>query len=319
MFKMKMTKKAWAYVALIAVLLIWGAAPLLSNSQWVEGKYSPAMLMACRGFVSAVALGLMNIKKLKNINKEYWKVALSSGVFLTAGYITQMVSYLYTTPAKTAFLENVSVIIIPILLYICVKEKPTWLKVAACVLCFIGSGIIALKGGAEDFWSIGIGEWIGILSGVFFGVNIAVTGVYSKKLDASLYVFIQLSLLTVISLAYSLIVEGWIQGTMAISFEWESVLCILALGLLSTALCWTLRTSCFKYVPVVVVAVVMPFAALLTSIFSIMIGMDELTWNLVVGGIVILAAVLLAELGDIFENKKKENLLAAEPLSENNL
>ena len=80
-------------------------------------------------------------------------MALSSGIFLTAGYITQMVSYLYTTPAKTAFLENVSVIIIPILLYICVKEKPTWLKVAACVLCFIGSGIIALKGGAEDFWS----------------------------------------------------------------------------------------------------------------------------------------------------------------------
>lgn len=318
MFKIKTTKKIWAYVALVAVVVIWGVTPLLSNAKWVEGKYSPAMLMACRGFVSAVALGLMNIKKLKKLNKEYFKIAIPTGLFLSAGYITQMTSYLYTTPGKSAFLENVSVIVIPIVIFICTREKPTWLKVAACGICFVGSGIIALKGGMEDFWSIGLGEWLAILAGIFYGVNIAATGIYSKKLDSSLYVFIQLSLLTVISLAYSLIVEGAIQGTLAISFEWQSVLCILALALISTALCWALRTSCFKHIPVVVVAVVMPFSSVITGVLSVALGMDELTWNLVVGGVVVLAAILVAELGDIFHEKKK-NLGAVEPLTDNNL
>lgn len=320
MFKMKMTKKVWAYVALVAVVVIWGLAPLISNAKWVEGKYSPAMLMTCRGLISAVALGLMNIKKLKKLNKEYFKIAIPTGLFLSAGYITQMTSYLYTTPGKAAFLENVSVIIIPIVIYLCTKEKPTWLKVAACALCFVGSGIIALKGGVDDFWSIGLGEWLAILSGVFYGVNIAATGIYSKKLDSSLFVFIQLSLLTVISLGYSLIVEWGIQGTMAISFEWESILCILFLALISTALCWALRTSCFKYIPVVVVAVVMPFSSVLTGVLSVALGMDELTWNLVVGGVIILAAILIAELGDVFKEKKAEaSTEISEPLAENNL
>jgi drug/metabolite transporter (DMT)-like permease len=262
----------------------------------------------------------MNIKKLKKLNKEYFKIAIPTGLFLSAGYITQMTSYLYTTPGKAAFLENVSVIIIPIVIYLCTKEKPTWLKVAACALCFVGSGIIALKGGVDDFWSIGLGEWLAILSGVFYGVNIAATGIYSKKLDSSLFVFIQLSLLTVISLGYSLIVEWGIQGTMAISFEWESILCILFLALISTALCWALRTSCLKYIPVVVVAVVMPFSSVLTGVLSVALGMDELTWNLVVGGVIILAAILIAELGDVFKEKKAEiSTEVSEPLAENSL
>ncbi len=319
MFKVKMTKKIWAYVALVAVVVIWGLAPLLSNSKWVEGKYSPGMLTACRGLISAIALGLMNIKKLKNLNKEYFKVAIPTGLFLSAGYICQMSSYLYTTPGKSAFLENVSVIVIPIVIFICTREKPTWLKVAACGICFVGSGIIALQGGVEDFWSIGLGEWLAMLAGIFYGVNIAATGIYSKKLDSALYVFIQLSLLSAVSFAYSFIVEGGIQGTLAISFEWQSILCILALALIATALCWALRTSCFKHIPVVVVAVVMPFSAVVTGVLSVAIGMDELTWNLLVGGFIVLAAILMAELGDVFEKKKKENLGAVEPLTENNL
>ncbi|MBR2646066.1 MAG: DMT family transporter [Clostridia bacterium] len=306
----KTSKKNWAYVALIAVVVIWGLAPILSNSKWIEGKYSPAMLTAVRGLISAIALGLMNVKKLKKIDRSYWKVAVPTGLFMSAGYICQMTSYLYTTPAKSSFLENVSVIVIPIVILVCTKVRPTWTKILACGVCFVGSGIIALKGGADGFWSIGLGDLLAMLSGVFYGVNIAGTGLYSKKLDAALYVFIQLSILAVVAFAYSFIVEGAIQGTMAISFEWQSVLCILTLALVSTALCWSLRTHCFKYIPVVVVSVVMPFSSVITGISSVLIGMDTLTWNLLVGGLVVLAAILLAEVGDALEKQKKEKALS---------
>ena len=302
----KTSKKVWAYVALVAVVVIWALAPILSNSKWIEGKYSPAMLTGVRGLISAIALGLMNIKKLKRLDRSYFKVAVPTGLFMAAGYICQMSSYLYTTPGKSAFLENVSVIVIPIVIFICTKVRPTALKVLACVICFIGSGIIALKGGAEGFWQIGLGDFLAMLAGVFYGVNIAGTGLYSQKLDATLYVFIQLSILAVVSFAYSFLVEGAIQGTIAISFEWQSVLSIMALALISTALCWSLGARWFKHIPVVVVAVVMPFSAVITGVCSVLIGMDTLTWNLVVGGLVVLGAILLAELGDVFEKEKKE-------------
>ncbi len=302
---MKQTKKAWAYAALFSVVLIWGLAPVISDSKWVSGQYSPGMLVACRGIIAAIALGIINFKKLKNINKEYFKVAVPTGIFLTAGYLTQMASYLYTTPAKSAFLENVNVIVIPIILYICTREKPTWSKVAACGICFVGMGIISFGDGG-GFGKIGLGDGLAMLAGVFYGINIAGTGLYSKKLDSSLYVFIQISLLAVASLIYSLVIEGAVFHTIAISFQWQSVLAILFLALISTALCWVLRTSCFKHIPVVVVAVVMPFSGVVTGILSIALGVDAPTWNLLLGGVVVVGAILLAELGDALKKDKKE-------------
>ena len=307
MKKVKFSQKTWAYLALFFVVLIWGTAPVLSDSKWISGRYSPGMLVAFRGIIATLALGILYRKKLKNINREYFKVAIPTGIFLTAGYIFQMASYLYTTPAKSAFLENINVIVIPIILYVCTKEKPSWLKVVACGICFVGMGMIALKGGSDGFWKIGLGDAFAMIAGICYGINIAGTGLYSKKLDSTLYVFIQLALLSAVSLVYAIVVEWGILHTFSISFAWESLVCIFFLGIVSTALCWVFRTHCFKHVPVIVVAVVMPFAAVVTGIISIASGADTPSWNLLVGGVIIVGAILLAEVGDILSKKEKGN------------
>lgn len=302
--KIKLSGKVWAYLGLFAVVLIWGLTPIVSDCKWVSGAYSPGMIVALRGLIAAIAIALINIKKLKNINRAYFKVALTSGVFLTAGYIAQTASYLYTTPAKSSFLENVNIIVVPIIMYFCTREKPTWSKVTACVVCFVGMGVLALREGAEGLLSIGLGDGLAILAGVFYGVNVALTGLYSKEMDTSLFVLIQLSLLSLISFIYAFAVEGAALHTLAVSFEWQSVVCMLGLGLLATALCWVLRTRCFKHIPVVAVAVGVSLASVVTGVCSVALGVDEPTWNLFVGGVVIIGSILFAELGDSFWKKK---------------
>ena len=61
----------------------------------------------------------------------------------------------------------------------------------------------------------------------------------------------------------------------------------------------------------------MPFSSVLTGVWSIIGGMETLTWNLAVGGCIILMAILLADLCDKLLEKHKLKKQAAElPLVE---
>ena len=67
-----------------------------------------------------------------------------------------------------------------------------------------------------------------------------------------------------------------------------------------------LRVACLKNVDAAVVSVVMPFSAVITGVLSVSIGMESLTWNLVVGGLLMIAAIIGSELCETVLKKKKE-------------
>ena len=299
---MKITKGAWAYLELIAVVLIWSFSPIVSNLKIVKEIYSPGMITALRALFATLALAVINGKKLKNINKEYFKTAIPSGLVLAAATLCQMVGYRYgADPGASAILENLALIVIPILLYFCVKQKPTWTKILAAVLCFIGSAIIAVAGSGGNLLSISLGKWLASAAGIMYGVNFVITGVYAKKLDSGVFVFIQIAIQTVAAFAYALIGEKILlaeENIFAFTFDLLPLVAVGVLGIVATGICWTLRAHCLKRIPVMVASVIMPFSTVLTGVWSIAGGMEEFSWNLLIGGVIVVCAILLAEVGD---------------------
>ena len=59
-----------------------------------------------------------------------------------------------------------------------------------------------------------------------------------------------------------------------------------------------------KYVSANVVAVIMPFSAVITGIVSVILGMDSLSSTLLIGAALGLVASFMSSAGDILENKK---------------
>lgn len=327
MQKIKLSKSALAYVALISVVLIWSLSPIVSNLDFVKNNYSPGMIITLRALFATLALAVINGKKLKGINKEYFKVAVPSGIILAAATLCQMVGYRYeAAPGESAFLENISVIVIPILLFLFTRKAPSFTKILAAILCFIGGAIIALAGSSGNLLSVSLGKWLACISGVMYGVNIVVTSLYTKKLDAGVFVFIQLAIQTVAAFAYSFIGEKLLMAdeqVFAFTFEIGPLVTVALLGIIATGICWTLRTHSLQNIPVMIVSVIMPFSAVLTGVWSVLLGMESLTWNLLVGGGIIVAAILIAEVFDTKEKKQKQQESNAEtlkePLAENNL
>ena len=148
------------------------------------------------------------------------------------------------------------------------------------------------------------------LAGVLYGVNIAATGVFAVRMNAMLYVMIQMWVNVAVSgvAAFALNaikVGGEPIERFAFSWEWRHLLLVAVLVLAISTFGWIVRTEALKYVNASVVAVIMPFSSVVTGIVAVLVGKDSFALPLLFGGLIILLASVLSSVADIRESKRK--------------
>ncbi len=248
-------------------------------------------------FASAVAFFSMLAicsPKFKKLNKEYFKVAVPTGVFYYSACILQQIGLSMTTPTMYAFLENLSCLIVPVLVWVMTKNRPSVFKFIAAALCITS---VYVLGGAKLDGTFGLGDILCGLAGMFYGVNIAVTGIKAKKLDAGLYLLVQFGVHFIISSVYAFAFED-----IVFSRKPSLVLLLAGITFVSTVIGWLLRTLCLQHLDPTFVSVVMPFSSVVTTCISVAVGNDELTPYLVIGAVIGLVAAFVSD----FEFKKKK-------------
>lgn len=302
--------KGFAYGSLALVILLWGVSPFLYL--YYFDYYSPAIMISFNALVSGIALLLFSLRNLSLLNATYFKVAIPVAFFYASANILQKIGLQFTTPTRYSFLEQLSCVIVPVLLFFFVGKKPKFLTVLASLLCLASTFI--LNGVASDNGaSIGIGEILCGLSGIFYGVNIAATGTFAKKLHAPLYLMIQMFTEAVISFVAAIVfskvlINGSPMEPIRFSFAFWPMAGRIVTTLIFGTLCWVLRTNAMKTVDPAAVAIMMPFSSVITTVVSICIGTDTLSRNLIFGVILGLIAIILSGLGDridIFKSKKQ--------------
>ena len=295
-------KRIIAFIVLLGVVVLWGMAPVASKAIFdaEPPAYSPGMLIALRGLFSIVAMAIFINKGFKKINKSYW-ICIPAGLILAAAYIFQFVGLKYTVPSKNTFLENISCITIPIFMFIFVREKPTWYSIVSALICVVGS--LFLVGNGFDFlhfFKSGniLGDGLSAIGGLFFGLDIAFTKVFCKDKDPLIYVFLQLCVLTVVSFIYTFAFEGAVFHEMHFTIDWLPVLEVVFLGVICTAVCWVARAWAMKSIDAVTVSVLVPLSAVVASVLSIAFKMEEFTWKLLIGGLIILLSIAVSAIFD---------------------
>lgn len=107
-------------------------------------------MIAFVALVSAAALLLLSLKDLNLLSKTYFKVAIPTAFFYATANILQKIGLQYTTPTRYSFLENLSCVVVPLLLFLFIKKKPSFLTVLASLLCLVSTFI--LNGMAAGRW-----------------------------------------------------------------------------------------------------------------------------------------------------------------------
>ena len=302
-------KKFIAYTGIIAVVFIWAVIPLLKKAL-IGSSFSATVYTTLSLFAASFTLLCIYAKSLKCITLEYFKIGVPTGMCVGAATIAQALAYNFNaSPTNQAFLENLSCITVPIILLIVLKKAPTALAVSASLLCLLSS--MVLSGAFSNGMSFSAADILNALAGLMYGVNIAITGIYAKKLVAPVYVMIQLFVQAIMSLlcvfAFNFIsIGGSPIDTFVFTSSLPLILSVVGIGIVSNALCWTMRTSAMKYVSANVVAVFMPFSAVITGIIAVLVGQDKPSLSLLVGALIGIIASLLSSFADIQENKNKK-------------
>jgi len=277
------------YIGIVFVVLVWSLFPVVTKSLF--NLYTPSLWDSASSLISILALLLLSRKKLKLLNWQYFKVGLPTGAFFSAACLLQKFGLTTSTPAMFSFLENTSCIFVPLLMLVFVRQKLTWPKLLAGLVCLVGVFVLCCGNGEIQF---GPGEILCALAGVCYSVNIAGTGSFAKKLDTGLYLLVQFMVHFVISVSYSL----FFLEERKFSFAPQHLGALVGIVLVSTVVCWLIRTACLKKLDPSFIAVVMPFTSVITGIVSVLAGTDRLSFALVVGAILIFAAIVISGLAD---------------------
>ena len=282
---MKLNMGLMGRLAIFATAVIWGPSfVVLKNTLDSMGTM---WVLAIRFTVSALLLGFMARRHLKNANRACIKGGFMMGLCLAAAYIVQTYGLLYTTPGKNAFLTATYCVLTPFLAWLIYKRRPGIFNVAAAVLCIAGVGFVSLN---EGFTEVNIGDILTLISGLFYSFQIILLENYSDTGEASTLTAVQFITAALVCWAGALVFEAPPRNVPI-----NAWLEIAYLSVMCTAVCFFLQAWGMKYTPSSTVAMIMTLEAVFGVIFSVLFFGEAVTVKMIIGFVLIFIAVVLSE------------------------
>ena len=273
-----------AILALFGVTAAWGASFVLMKPA-IERQPIPDFL-ATRFVIAVLILVLVRPSVFRKITPRMMWTGSVAGVFLALGYVAQTIGLHFATAAITGFLTGLYVVATPILAWLLFRQRLSAKVIIAACLGLTGLGIISLNS-----FGIGVGEiWI-VIGAIFFALHIVVLGRWSPGSDTYALTVVQLVVVSVITVAVTLVDgDGYVappDGDVWVAVLITAVLATAAGFLLQT---WAQSTMDASRVAIILTAEV-PWAAAI----SVAVGQEVLALRTIIGGSIMIAAMLLAE------------------------
>lgn len=280
-------------ILMLITALMWGSGFIGMD---IGLEYLTVLqLMAGRFTVAAIILCIVFRKKLALISRAVlWKGAVLGSILFLA-FVIQTYGLLYTTPSKNAFLTALNVIFVPLLAYIIYKRRFDRFEISAAVIALIGIGFLSLQGSM----TMNIGDMLSILCALAFAFDIFYTNVFVKKEDA-----LALTIVQFITAAFLSVVTAAMLGELTLDVPAEGMYAILYLAVFCTVIAYVCQNVGMQYANPTKSAIILSTEALFGTILSVIILHELLTGRMMIGCILIFAAILLAEIKPTFRRKK---------------
>ncbi|MDN4495073.1 DMT family transporter [Ureibacillus aquaedulcis] len=286
-------RKYMGEIMLCITAIIWGSGFVVSSIALEH--YTPYQVIAGRFLIGFLVLSIIFYKKLKLLNREIIIKGLVLGFLLYLAFVLQTVGLQYTTPSKNAFLTAVNVVIVPFIALLVYKRRIDKFELTGAILAILGIGFLSLQFSTN----INIGDVLTLGCAVAFAYQIFYTAKYVKDEDPITLTIVQMFFAAVFS---------WIvvlaKGEINFSFEMEAVSAILYLAIFSTTLAYLFQTIAQKFTNETKAAIILSTESFWGMVFSVILLSEVLTTRMIIGAVLILCAIMIAETKLSFLKKK---------------
>ncbi len=289
-------KKGWiAPLALLFVSFIWGATfVVVQNAMSFVGPFTfNAIRFLFAGIILLFVQIIFSQKTSKQDIKHSSLAGLIVGFFLCVGYLLQTFGLLYTTSSKAGFLTGLSIIMVPILSFIFLKQRATVFIVLGIAVATAGLYLLT----AGDSFQLNIGDILVLGCAVAFAAHILVNGFFSKKISPLLLSTSQVLAVGIFSSICAFLFEDW-EKLFSVSL-WTNHSFLFALfltSLFATAIAFFIQTSAQKHTSPTRVAIIFAMEPVFAALTGVLVANEQLSISAVIGCLCIFLGMIFVEL-----------------------
>lgn len=299
-------KKQWiADVSLLAVALVWGATFVVVQN--AISFLPPLSFNAVRFWLAGIFLlvwaCLFHRPLLRSVNRPVLIAGGWMGVWLFSGYALQTIGLLYTTSANAGFITGLSVVIVPFLAFLFLKQKPTANAVLGATMATIGLYFLTMNGGE---WSINRGDLFVFFCAISFAFHIVITGKYASHYPTLLLTIVQIFTVAVMCSIFAVLFEEptWDHAVFARKEVWTA---LLITSVFATVAAFLIQTNFQKYTTPARVALIFSMEPVFAAATAYIWAGEQLSTFGLIGCSGILLGMVISELPVSLWLGKREN------------
>jgi len=207
------------------------------------------------------------------------------GTIFGCGQLLQTWGLSLILPSVSGFVTGMYVVFTPILALLLQRQRMAGVVWLAVLLSTAGLALLSLNGVEVDF-----GVWLTLASAALYALHIVLLGQWSRQGEAFGLSAVQMLAIAVVC-ALATLPRGPILPP-----DSEVWLAVLYMALIAGAGAMLMQTWAQSHLPAARVAIVMTTEPVFAAAFAVALGSDVLSWRMLVGGGLILAAMYLVEL-----------------------
>lgn len=272
-----------ATLALLGMTAMWGSTFFLIKD--LLDRVPVLDFLAVRFAIATVALWLMFPRALGRVSRERWRPALVLGGLYGVAQILQTAGLAHTPASVSGFITGLYVVCTPLFAAALLRHRiglTTW---GAVALAMAGLAVLTLNG-----FSVGYGEALTFVSALLYALHIVGLGAWSNAREAMGMTIIQLAVITVVCFVAT------VPDGIVLPSESRDWLAVVYMAVFAAALALAGQTWAQAHLPPTRSAIMMSMEPVFAAFFAVLLGGESLTARMLLGGAMVLAAMLVVEL-----------------------
>lgn len=273
-----------ASLALLGMAASWGSTFFMTKD--LLERVPTLDFLAVRFAIASVAMVLVAPRALARLSPESRRHALVLGLLYGGAQILQTTGLAHTPASVNGFITGLYVVLTPLFAALLLRTRITSMTWVAVVLALLGLAVLTLDG-----VSIGYGEAITLVSSAVYALHIVGLGAWSKPDQA-----LGMSILQIIVIAAVCFVATAPNG-LVIPDHGLDWLAIVYMALVAGALAMLGQTWAQAHLSPTRAAIIMSSEPVFAAGFAVGFGGESATSRMLIGGALVLTAMLVVEIG----------------------
>jgi drug/metabolite transporter (DMT)-like permease len=281
-----------AELALAFCTLLWGSTFVVVKNSLDDS--SVFVFLALRFTLAGVCMAAFRPQVFRVLHREEIFAGVRLGFFMFCGYAFQTAGLRYTTASNSGFITGSSVVLVPLILALFWGKRVTlWVYVGTIAAA---AGLYFLTVPTTGVAHLNRGDVLTFFAAMSYAVHIILVGDYAREHSAA-----ALSVLQVLACA----AMAWLTALGADAIRWQPMrfhstwqlwIGIAVCAVFATAVAFSLQLWAQQFTTPSHAAIIFTLEPVFAVITSYVVLSDRLGPRSVVGGALVLAGILAAEL-----------------------